>query len=193
MTKTPSTASARDERTRTALLEAGARLFLAYGFRHTSMEGVAQEAQVAKATAYARFANKEALFTAVCTYLAAQMIERAEAAAAAADTPEAAVLASLSQKQLEMFTLVHQSRHAAELLTAFDTVGGAAAESTHAQYHAALGRWLKRCRSVGPKQAHAIAALLDHAAWGLASRARDEASLRKGLALLCERVVGGGK
>ncbi|MDB5615294.1 MAG: Transcriptional regulator, TetR family, partial [Devosia sp.] len=47
------------------LLDAARRLFLANGFDATSCELVAADAGAGKASLYARYANKEALFTAV--------------------------------------------------------------------------------------------------------------------------------
>lgn len=180
----------RQRRTRQRLLEAGTRLFSTYGLRRTSMEGIADEAGVAKATAYAHFDNKDAVFAAVVDWASQQMIDRAEAAAAKARTPEQAVLASLTHKQLEMFELVHRSPHAAELLEAIDGAGAEQARAAHRRYEASLARHLGRAKGVGPRQAKSVAALLDAAAWGLAGRATDAAGLKASLTLLVQRVVG---
>lgn len=48
-----------------AILVAAERLFLSQGFAGTSMQDVATEANVAKATVYSNFPNKEELFAAV--------------------------------------------------------------------------------------------------------------------------------
>ena len=45
------------------ILEAARRLFLEHGFADTSMEALAREAAVSKATVYSHFENKEALFS----------------------------------------------------------------------------------------------------------------------------------
>src|SRR5579884_822985 len=47
------------------LLEAAERLFLRDGYRHATMERVAEEAGVSKQTLYNYFADKEELFTAL--------------------------------------------------------------------------------------------------------------------------------
>ena len=59
--------SARNEPSGKAesVLEAAKRCFLAHGFGAVSMDAVAREAQVSKATVYAHFSSKEELFGAV--------------------------------------------------------------------------------------------------------------------------------
>lgn len=58
---TKAAAAARDER----LLEIATRMFLEQGFDATSMDGLAEAAAIGKATLYARYADKTALFAAV--------------------------------------------------------------------------------------------------------------------------------
>ena len=58
---TKAAAAERDER----LLEIAARMFMEHGFDATSMDGLAEAAAVGKATVYARYADKAALFAAV--------------------------------------------------------------------------------------------------------------------------------
>ncbi len=180
----------RQDRSRRALVEAGARLFAGYGFRHTSMEAIAAEAKVAKTTAYAHFSNKEEVFRAVVEWVSSEMIRRAEEAAEQAKTPEGAVLASLRSKQGEMFRLLRSSRHATELTDAFTSVSGGETDQAHEAYIGALAKRAARCPHVGRSKALAIATLLDHAAYGLMNRATTGAELDERLALLVERVVG---
>ena len=72
---------------RSAILAAGARLFMGVGYATVSMDAVAKEAGVSKATVYAHFASKEALFGAIvgerCAAIAAQSEEIASHAATA--------------------------------------------------------------------------------------------------------------
>lgn len=53
------------ERTRTAILEAGERLFLTQGFRATTVERLADEADVAIGSIYGHFGGKEAVYAAL--------------------------------------------------------------------------------------------------------------------------------
>jgi AcrR family transcriptional regulator len=187
--KTP--ADRRLERTRARLVEAATALFAVHGFRGTTMEAIAKRARVAKATAYAYFADKEEVFRAVIQQVAENFLARAEAAAAAASTPEAAVLASLSTKQLLAYDLLHASGHGAEVLEAVEQVGGALTATLHARYVESLARWVARCKAVAPEDVMAVATVLDHAAYGLGFRAPEREVLRRNLAVLVRAVVGG--
>src|SRR5581483_2473712 len=56
----------KQARTRHALLDAAAELFTERGFRHVSLDEIAQRAGVTKGAVYSNFADKEELFAAVC-------------------------------------------------------------------------------------------------------------------------------
>jgi AcrR family transcriptional regulator len=62
MLQTPAQARSADKREQ--ILKAAAELFMSQGFGATSMDAVAREAGVSKATVYAHFQGKEALFAA---------------------------------------------------------------------------------------------------------------------------------
>ena len=77
--------SAETSPKRAAILAAGARLFMGVGYASVSMDAVAKEAGVSKATVYAHFSSKEALFGAIvgdrCAAIAMQAEEMASHAA----------------------------------------------------------------------------------------------------------------
>lgn len=52
-----------------AIIDAASHVFLAEGFDRASIDQIAQRAGVAKQTIYSHFADKEALFKAICTEL----------------------------------------------------------------------------------------------------------------------------
>lgn len=64
----------KDVGKRQAILEAASVLFLAVGFHSTSMEALAREANVSKATLYSHFADKAALYRAL---IEAKMVDYA--------------------------------------------------------------------------------------------------------------------
>ncbi|MBS1166636.1 MAG: TetR/AcrR family transcriptional regulator, partial [Proteobacteria bacterium] len=55
----------RGARTVERIFEAARRLFLSRGFSETSMEAIAQEAGVSKATLYSHYGSRDELFAAV--------------------------------------------------------------------------------------------------------------------------------
>src|SRR5258708_9907409 len=72
-----------------AIVLAGLRLFTRYGYRKTSVDDIAEAAQVAKRTVYLHFENKAAVFLAILDYLAHQVRQRCVAADNAGRTPVA--------------------------------------------------------------------------------------------------------
>ncbi|MHB1923678.1 MAG: TetR/AcrR family transcriptional regulator [Acidimicrobiales bacterium] len=73
----PSEAATKGERTRRALLDGAIRRFAADGFRGTSVSGIARDAGLTPAAAYAYFEGKEGLFAAAVDADAAGLIGKA--------------------------------------------------------------------------------------------------------------------
>src|ERR1700742_1556612 len=93
-------------------------LFKKVGFRAVTMELVAREANVAKATLYSYFKNKDDLYVAVCARMAKILKGSVEQALMAPDRPLDQRLAdAVVAKHRPVFTLVRASPHAAELLS----------------------------------------------------------------------------
>ena len=74
-----------------AILQAAARLFMASGYATVSMDSVAKEAGVSKATLYAHFTGKEALFGAIVGERCAAIAAEAEALVSAAASTDRAL------------------------------------------------------------------------------------------------------
>ncbi len=101
---------------RAAILEAAQKLFSQYGYRRTSIDDIAREAEIAKGTVYLSFKSKEEIFRALCESLA-QRVETDAAAAAALDAPLENRLAAILEAKFGLyFDLVKRSPHAAELM-----------------------------------------------------------------------------
>ncbi len=62
---------------REAILNAGCRLFLEYGYGAVTMDAIARDANVSKRTVYSHFANKESLFAGVMTAMCDLLGDRA--------------------------------------------------------------------------------------------------------------------
>src|SRR6202162_698738 len=69
-----------------AIVLSGLQLFTRYGYRKTSIDDIAQAAQVAKRTVYLHFENKAAVFLAILEYLGDQVRQRCAAAESAGGT-----------------------------------------------------------------------------------------------------------
>src|SRR5258708_36340534 len=93
-------------------------LFKKVGFRAVTMELVAREANVAKATLYSHFKNKDELYLAVCARMARILRSSVEQALMKPDAPLDERLAeAVVAKHRPVFTLVRGSPHAAELFS----------------------------------------------------------------------------
>lgn len=96
-------------------MRAATVLFRRYGFRKTSVDLIAREAEVAKPTLYAHFADKEAIFVAVCQHVMDGILAAAAAASAQPRVVDR-IAAILAAKFTTIFEIVHASAHARELL-----------------------------------------------------------------------------
>jgi AcrR family transcriptional regulator len=117
---------ANDENARfKRVIRAAEELFKKVGFRAVTMELVAREANVAKATLYSHFKNKDELFLAVCARMASILRGAVEQALMKPDTPLDARLADgVTAKHRSIFALVRASPHAAELFSYTHSMAG---------------------------------------------------------------------
>jgi AcrR family transcriptional regulator len=100
-------------------------LFKKVGFRAVTMELVAREANVAKATLYSYFKNKDELFLAVCARMAHLLRGAVEQALLKPDASlDARLTDAVIAKQRPIFALVRGSAHAAELFTYTHSMAG---------------------------------------------------------------------
>lgn len=100
------------------IVRAAEELFKKSGFRGVTMEAVARDAAVSKATLYSRFRNKDELFLAVCSRMA-DLTSRAfgDALATRGQTVEERALSAVLAKHRLTFTLVRTSPHAEDLFS----------------------------------------------------------------------------
>lgn len=107
------------------VIRAAEELFKKVGFRAVTMELVAREANVAKATLYSYFKNKDELYVAVCARMARILRGSVEQALMQPDIPLDERLADAAvAKHRPVFTLVRASPHAAELFSYTHSVAG---------------------------------------------------------------------
>jgi AcrR family transcriptional regulator len=106
-------------------IRAAEELFKKLGFRAVTMELVAREGNVAKATLYSYFKNKDELFLAVCARMACILRGAVEQALMKPEVPLDARLADgVIAKHRSIFALVRASPHAAELFSYTHSMAG---------------------------------------------------------------------
>jgi AcrR family transcriptional regulator len=107
------------------VIRSAEELFKKVGFRAVTMELVAREANVAKATLYSYFKNKDELYMAVCARMARILRGSVEQALMRPETSLDERLAdAIVAKHRPVFTLVRGSPHAAELFTYTHSMAG---------------------------------------------------------------------
>jgi len=156
MDATPPTAENRSPKPR-AILDAAGELFLAQGFAAVSMDAVARQAGVSKATVYAYFPGKDALFAAMVAERCDRMAADASALAGHDDAPTPALrrlgkamlgcLVAPPTIAMHRVVLAEASR-VPELAEAFYVAGPAAAR-------ARLAHWIAEEQRLGRLRADA--------------------------------------
>ena len=118
--------TANDENARyKRVIRSAEELFKKVGFRAVTMELVAREANVAKATLYSYFKNKDELYMAVCARMARILRGSVEQALMKPDASLDERLAeAIVAKHRPVFTLVRGSPHAAELFSYTHSMAG---------------------------------------------------------------------
>jgi AcrR family transcriptional regulator len=122
----PAPDTAIDENARyKRVIRTAEELFKKVGFRAVTMELVAREANVAKATLYSYFKNKDELYVAVCARMARILRGSVEQALMKPDTALDERLAdAVVAKHRPVFALVRASPHAAELFSYTHSMAG---------------------------------------------------------------------
>src|SRR5580700_1965386 len=117
-----------------AIVLAGLQLFTQYGYRKTSIDDIAQAAQVAKRTVYLHFENKAAVFLAILAYLGDQVRQRC-AAAESSDGTAVDRLTGLLDAYFGMgFELSRKSEHMPELEETFSKLARVRIGDMNAEY-----------------------------------------------------------
>lgn len=168
------------------ILVAARTLFLRNGLRATTMEAIAREAQIAKPTLYAHFADKHAVFGALLEQLVAGKHAAFDAALAAEGPVVARVGRALAAKFGVISAAVAGSPHADELFAAHHE----GAELFAASNRQIADKLAAVLASAGVEGSERLAALLLAAAKGVAEAGITTSGLGDDLMLLAERLVG---
>jgi AcrR family transcriptional regulator len=132
-----------------AIVLAALELFARYGYRKTSIDDIAQAAQVAKRTVYLHFENKAAVFLAILEYLGDQVQQRCAAAERAAGTAVDRLTALLDAYFGMGFDLFSKSEHMPELEETFSKLARTKIGDLNSEYEDLLARFLRSLERTG--------------------------------------------
>lgn len=123
--------------------------FMRYGYRRTSMEDIARETGVSRASLYRHFANKEEIFRTLATALHEQAVTAAEAGLKEPGPIAGRVRAALEAKSVRFLEVVHDSPHGAELVDESSRLCGELAGATEARVQRLLCEALRAAARTG--------------------------------------------
>jgi TetR/AcrR family transcriptional regulator, regulator of autoinduction and epiphytic fitness len=186
------------EARRAAILDAALQVFGQYGYRRTSMDDVAREADIAKGTIYLSFASKEEVFQALSERLSQRMLAGAEAASRRPGTT-ADKLAAMHAAWFGTYAeTISRSPHAAELLDAKHRLSADLAADAASRYKRLVRDVLAAAAAARELDlepagltADTAAELLIASARGLESAAASPAAYRRYLDTLVRVMVAG--
>ena len=137
-----------------AIVLAGLQLFTRYGYRKTSIDDIAQAAQVAKRTVYLHFENKAAVFLAILEYLGNQVRLRCAAAELEGGTPVDRLTGLLDAYFGMGFDLFSKSEHMPELEETFSKLARTKIGGLNKEYEDRLARFLRSLEKTGEIGGH---------------------------------------
>ncbi len=186
------------ESRRAEILDAALQVFGQYGYRRTSMDDVAREADIGKGTIYLSFAGKEEVFQALSERLAQRMLAGAEAASRRPGTT-ADKLAGMHAAWFGTYAeTISRSPHAAELLDAKHRLSADLVADAASRYKRLVRDVLAGAAAAGELDlepagltADTAAELLIASARGLESSAASPAAYRRYLKALVRVMVAG--
>jgi AcrR family transcriptional regulator len=166
----PSAKAPQNATRRTRILDAAQRVFSLSGFRGATMEAIAAEAAVAKATAYSYFPDKDAIFRAVAERIAAEMAEAVEVAISNAKSPVEGIVTALLANADRAFRIIRASPHARDLFETSDRLAAEAIAAAERRKLNALAKALEKMHAEKPREAaRLIAAAVEGVACTAAS------------------------
>ena len=169
------------------MLAAAGFLFVRYGLKGTSMEAIAAEAGIAKATLYGYFADKDAVFSAVLDAMVGKLEQAFNAGLAGDGSVIDRLGMALGAKHKEVLRLLEGSSHAAELYGAQSRLAGPTFAALEARIEAAVIRELDMA---GVARARPLAQILIASAGGIGHKAKTAAEVGPAIRLLTERLLG---
>src|SRR6202521_5419846 len=121
-----------------AIVLAGLQLFTQYGYRKTSIDDIAEAAQVAKRTVYLHFENQAAVFLAILEYLGDQVRQQCASAERAGGTAVERLTGLLYAYFGMGFELFGKSEHMPELEETFSKLARSRIGDLNTEYETRL-------------------------------------------------------
>lgn len=168
------------------IIDAALFLVLRHGLRGTTMEAIAREAQIAKPTLYAQFADKDAVFAGIVDTVMDDLLAAYDSGMRGEGDISERVGTALAGQYAVLARTLAGSPHASELMGEHKRAGMKFREKdlrAEAEIAAEL-------RKAGVGEAEALTKLVCAAAYGIALKIRDEAEMVEGIKLLCRRLIG---
>ena len=130
----------RDDPKSEAILDAAHVQFSQYGFRRTSMEDIAKQTGVSRASLYSHFENKEEIFRSLSTALHDQALADAEAKLkeTGAGPLEARMVEAFQAKVGRLNAYVVESAHGSEIVDENNRLCGDVVQSSSARFQSLL-------------------------------------------------------
>jgi AcrR family transcriptional regulator len=172
---------------RQAVLAAAGFLFVRHGLKGTTMEAIAAEAGIAKATLYGYFADKDAVFSALLDAMILKLEQAFDAGLAGQGSVIDRIGMALAAKHKAVLKLLEGSAHAAELYSAQSRLAGPTFAALEARIEAAI---LRELDLAGIQRARPLAQILIASADGIGRRAHASAEIGPAIRLLTERLLG---
>lgn len=186
------------ESKRAAILDAALKLFSQYGYRRTSIDDIAREAEIAKGTVYLSFKSKEEIFRGLSRSLIQRMDADVEVARAAGGSIEERLVAALEAKFGFLFETVFRSAHAAELMDSKNRLSADLFAQSGRRYMKVLREMIEEATRNGelaPSRldlgAGDLAQMLVAAAHGIESNATSRAQYHRMLREIVRVIVAG--
>lgn len=173
---------------REKILIAAERLFLQQGFKAATMEGIAAEVRMSKATVYAYHHDKDDLFTAVTRRLVGEL-NRDMRSAFDSDGPTQDLIAdALVAKYRLIFSKIRSSAHSNELVAARDSMLRELFDELDSDTRHLISKCLQ-VDGMASDQAESLARILLAASQGIAKKAGSLDEFEKDIRVLSTALV----
>jgi TetR/AcrR family transcriptional regulator, transcriptional repressor of aconitase len=138
------TPAERDSARRAAILEAAKNCFLRFGYGKTSLDDIANEAGLSRPLLYRKYANKEAIFSAVYDAVFLAKFDEAAPIATGSGSAEDKLIAMCETVWVEPYAMILKAPRPAEFWAACEQVIPEIIAGHHRRWRALVGKVLAK-------------------------------------------------